>query len=125
MTIFESLFVAHLVADWLLQTEWQALNKHKNFRALFTHIGIYSLVIWGVLVAYYGFRNVTVYLVVGVVSFVHIFLDRRLVVEWYLKTFRLVVDREPPFFLMLAADQIFHILILAVGVLILSISNLR
>jgi len=120
MTLFETLFVAHLVADWLLQTEWQALNKDHNFRALFSHIGVYSLVMLGVLVLDYGFRNLTVYLVVGMIALTHTFIDRRKPVTWFMKTFRLIIERKPNQILSLAVDQTFHILFLAIAVLILS-----
>jgi uncharacterized membrane protein len=120
MTLFEYLFVAHLVADWLLQTEWQALNKDHNFLALFSHIGIYSLVILAVLVANFGFWNGAVYLVVGLIALTHGFIDRRKPVIWFMKTFRLMVERPSNQVLVLAVDQTFHILLLAIAVLILS-----
>jgi hypothetical protein len=120
MTLFEKLFVAHLVADWLFQTEWQALNKHQNYRALFSHIGIYSLVILSVLWFDFGFQNLTVYLVVGMIAVTHAFIDRRWPVAWFMKTFRLIVERKPKQFLMLGVDQTFHILLLAIAGLILS-----
>lgn len=120
MTLFEKLFVAHLVADWLLQTEWQALNKDHNYRALFSHIGIYSLVILSVLWLDFGFQNVTVYLVVGMIALTHAFIDRRWPVVWFMKTFRLIVERKPKGALMLGVDQTFHILLLAIAGLILS-----
>jgi hypothetical protein len=120
MTLFERLLVAHLVADWLLQTEWQALNKDRDFRALFSHIGVYSLVMLGVLVAQFGFRNGVVYLVVGMIALTHGFIDRRKPVIWFMKTFRLIVKRPSNPVLVLAVDQTFHILVLAIAVLILS-----
>ena len=120
MTIFENLFVAHLIGDWLLQTEWQALNKDHNLRALFTHISVYSLVILGVLVAKFGFQNYSVYWVVGMIAITHACIDRRWPVLWFMKTFRLIVEREPEQWLTMAVDQIFHILLLSLAALILS-----
>jgi hypothetical protein len=120
MTLFEKLFVAHLVADWLLQTEWQALNKDHNYRALFSHIGVYSLVILGVLLVNFGFQNITVYWVVGMIALTHAFIDRRWPVIWFMKTFRLIVEREPKQVLLLAVDQTFHILLLAIAALVIS-----
>ena len=37
------LFV-HWLADFMLQTDWQAKNKYNNWKALFGHVMIYSLV---------------------------------------------------------------------------------
>ena len=48
--IFEVFFVSHLLGDYLLQTEWQAVNKRGGLtgtpvqrRALFSHIATYTL----------------------------------------------------------------------------------
>jgi hypothetical protein len=120
MTLFETLFVAHLVADWLLQTEWQAVNKDHNYRALFSHVGIYSLVIFGVFVMHYGFQNLTVYLVVGMIGLTHAFIDRRRPVLWFMRSFRLIVNRKPNQVILLGVDQTFHILLLAIATMILT-----
>lgn len=36
------LLTIHFVADFVLQTNWQAQNKSKNWAALFLHVGTYS-----------------------------------------------------------------------------------
>jgi hypothetical protein len=48
--VFAVLMVAHLLGDFLLQTEWQALNKHGGLgrdpvkrRALLMHIATYAI----------------------------------------------------------------------------------
>jgi Protein of unknown function (DUF3307) len=48
--IFAVFIVSHLVGDYLLQTEWQALNKRGGLssdpvkrRALFSHVLVYTL----------------------------------------------------------------------------------
>jgi hypothetical protein len=41
-----AVFTVHFVADFILQTHWQASNKSKNLEALFRHVGVYSLVLW-------------------------------------------------------------------------------
>ena len=42
ITIFYLLFV-HWVADFVLQTHWQATNKSKSNSALASHVGVYTL----------------------------------------------------------------------------------
>lgn len=37
---------AHWVADFVLQTDWQARNKSKSFKALLWHTLNYGLVMW-------------------------------------------------------------------------------
>ena len=121
MSLFDKLFVAHLVGDWLLQTERQALNKEKNYRALFSHIAIYTSIILGVLVTDFGFQNIYVYIVVAMLAISHAFLDRRWPVIRFIKAFRLVVEREPERWFTMAVDQILHISFLALAAIILSV----
>ena len=37
------LLSVHFVADFVLQTDWQARNKSKNWEALARHVGVYTL----------------------------------------------------------------------------------
>jgi len=39
------LVVAHFVADFVAQTDWQAMNKSKRWDALAVHVSVYSLVV--------------------------------------------------------------------------------
>ena len=39
------LLFAHWIADFCLQTRWQASNKSKNNEALFNHVGVYTTVL--------------------------------------------------------------------------------
>lgn len=43
MTIPLFLLVLHFVADFMLQSNWMAVNKSKNWYALTAHVGVYSL----------------------------------------------------------------------------------
>ena len=120
MSLFDKLLVAHLVGDWLLQTEWQALNKNQNYRALFSHIGVYSVIMMGVLVADFGFQNIYVYIVVGLLALSHSLMDRGWPVIRFMRTFRIIVERKPERWLVMAVDQSLHILLLAFAVILLS-----
>ena len=119
MSLFDKLLVAHLVSDWLLQTEWQALNKRKNLWALFSHILVYSIIMLGVLGIEFGFQSVYVYLVVGMLGLSHALLDRGWFVIRLMRAFRLVVERQPERWLVMAVDQVLHIVFLALAVMIL------
>lgn len=48
-----SIIFIHWVADFVLQTDWQAKNKSKNNKALLSHTWTYSLV-WYVIGAFYA-----------------------------------------------------------------------
>ena len=94
MSLFDKLLVAHLVGDWLLQTECPALNKAQNLRALFSHIGIYTIFMLGVLVFDFGYQNTNIYFVVGMLAVTYAFLDHRWPVIRFMKAFRLIVERN-------------------------------
>ena len=53
LSSFFWLILVHYVADFLVQTHWQATNKSKNNVALFRHVGVYTLFLlpWGILFA--------------------------------------------------------------------------
>lgn len=42
---FLALLFVHWIADFVLQTHWQASNKSKNIVALLGHVGTYTLVL--------------------------------------------------------------------------------
>lgn len=39
------IMLAHWLADFVCQTSWMATNKSKNWLALASHVGVYSLVL--------------------------------------------------------------------------------
>ncbi|MFC1996122.1 DUF3307 domain-containing protein [Chloroflexota bacterium] len=121
MSLFDKLLVAHLVADILLQTEWQALNKGQNYRAFFSHIAIYSVIMMGILVVDFGFQNIYIYFVVGMLALSHGFLDRGWPVIRLMSSFHLIVERKPERWLVMAVDQTLHVLFLAFAAILLSI----
>ena len=120
MTLFETLLIAHVIGDWLLQTEWQALNKARSWRALLTHVVIYHLVILAALLWKMGTGIPTVYAVVVGLAIVHTIMDRKRPVEWFMRTMRISVTREPEGWLAIAVDQSLHLVWLAAATLILS-----
>ena len=120
MTLFESLLLAHIVGDWLLQTEWQALNKVHNWRALLSHVVVHHLVVLGVLLARFGFQDIRVFVVVGLLAVSHAILDRHWPVVWLMRALKHIVVRPPERWLTIVIDQAIHILLLGLAVLYLS-----
>lgn len=43
LTVVMVLLFIHWVSDFLTQTDWQANNKSKSWKALLTHTGIYTI----------------------------------------------------------------------------------
>ena len=111
MTLFEYLILAHLLGDWILQTEWQALNKRTSWLALGTHVVVYHALILAVILWQDSPDRPIIYAVVGVLALTHALLDRFTVVP-LMRALRIVVKREPDRVLVLAVDQAIHVLLL-------------
>lgn len=43
MSVLLAMLSVHFVADFVLQTDWQAQNKSKNWDALSRHVSVYTL----------------------------------------------------------------------------------
>jgi Protein of unknown function (DUF3307) len=116
VSVFAAFLVAHMVGDYLFQTDWQARNKRGGlsgdriaFRALFTHVTTYTLAFvpaliwigdqldpgWAILAA-------------ALIFLPHLILDDGRIVRAYLAN----VKRAEGFDIGLAAsvDQSFHVL---------------
>ena len=120
MTLFESLFLAHLLGDWVLQTEWQALNKTREWRALLMHLAVYHAIMLAVLLTRFSFTDARVWIAIIFLAATHAVLDRRTFTINLLKAFRGIVQREPESWLVLAVDQSLHLL--AIGSAVLGIT---
>ena len=116
--IFSAFLVSHLVGDFLLQTEWQALGKHGgngavryHYRALASHIAIYTASFAPVLawLAAAGLGT-SLPLVALAIALPHALVDDgRLLAFWM----RHVKHTEPsPGTLLIAVDQRAHVVML-------------
>ena len=118
MTIFEIMLCTHLFADYLLQTEWQAVNKSKNVPALLSHILVYHAVMLSVLVWRFGLDG-RVLGVVAMLALTHTFMDRGWLLPRLMRALRLVVNRQPERLLVMVLYQVIHILLLGIAALML------
>ena len=74
--------VAHIVADWLLQTEWMAVHKASlRHAASYTHAGVYALCM----------APVFPWPLALTIGGVHLLVDTRVPVHWWMR----VVKRMP------------------------------
>ena len=119
MTVFEVLLLGHVLGDWLFQTEWQAVNKGHNWRALLTHVLVYHIVIVVLLGLKMGFSYTPIYPVVIFLAIFHVLLDRQQFVRGLMKILRITVDRQPERWLSVAVDQSLHFVLLAVATIYL------
>ncbi|MEK7188160.1 MAG: DUF3307 domain-containing protein [Patescibacteria group bacterium] len=113
LTVFEALVLAHLIGDWLFQTEYEAMNKAKGKflnGAIIKHCFTYTLAFVPVF-AWFGIPLWGL----AVIYATHHFLDRRWPIIWFIRTCKFTDQKtiDALFWLVIAVDQVVHVLILA------------
>lgn len=111
--VFLSALVVHFIADFVLQTHWQAVNKSKSVAALSQHVITYTLVFWG-----FGVVLITLDLLNPPVMLLWIFVNGGLHWGTDYVTSRINArlwqqNRVHAFFVGVGADQLIHSLTLA------------
>jgi len=112
-----ALLSAHLVGDFLVQTEWQAVNKAgglgdlRSRRALFAHVlaytGSFSPALFWIARRTSARRTLVVG---GAVAVPHLLVDDGLLVELWLRKVKRAPQPTPA--LAVAVDQSFHVVCL-------------
>jgi hypothetical protein len=124
VSVFAAFLVAHMVGDYLFQTDWQARNKRGGlsggmaFRALAAHVATYTLAFAPALVWIGDELDAGWALLAAALIFLpHFVIDDGRIVRFYLAR----VKRADGFDLGLAAsvDQSFHVLSLFLVALLL------
>lgn len=94
--------IAHLIGDYLLQTDWMALNKKKSFVALFVHVVTYMIPFMFCDLSYWQF------LLIGVQ---HGLQDGTKFIPWLMKVKGSAKFMEPPMgpWSIILTDNIIHI----------------
>lgn len=105
------LMVGHLVGDFLFQTRWMAENKATQWVPLLIHASLYTGII--ALFALPG-GGLTWWSLLFIFA-AHLGLDRRGFTKWWLKHVNKSGDM---FWLVIVHDQAWHVLVLAVVVLL-------
>jgi hypothetical protein len=122
---FVGFFVAHMVGDYLLQTDWQARHKRGGLsgdrvalRALTAHVFTYTLAFVPVLVWIADRVDVGTAVLAGVlIALPHLVVDDGRLLVVYLQRVKRATAFEPS--LAVAVDQAFHYVMLwAVAVLV-------
>ena len=114
MSLFDWLLVGHLVGDFLLQTDSMARYKAESWSWMLKHVGIYLAVMVVVVGAYAMNHSVPLWVVGTLLFFIggtHIILDRRSLTLWWMRRLGASSDLT---WLLVVADQVFHILVLVV-----------
>src|SRR6185369_5596282 len=107
MTPFERGFVAHLVADWLLQNDWMAANKMKLLHpAGWVHASIHGILL-GLALGWQG----------GVaLGVLHWLIDTGRPVNWWIRTFKRCEHAPHLELIRIWTDQALHLTTIAAWV---------
>jgi hypothetical protein len=116
--VFAAFLVCHLVGDYLLQTDWQAVNKRGGLsgnsvarRALFSHVSVYTLAFVPAVIWIATETSALAIALLPVIFIPHLLQDdARLLIAW-----NRIVKRTAPApgdYLYMAIDQSFHVLFL-------------
>jgi hypothetical protein len=101
--------IVHLIADWLLQNEWMAIHKVKLLHpAAWVHGGIHTLFM---LLIFPWHLSI-------LIGFVHVLIDSRIPVLWWMKTVKQIPDPANSEVLVIGMDQVFHVVVLALIIVI-------
>lgn len=123
MSLFDWLLVAHLVADFLLQTDGMAKNKGHSWQWMIKHVGVYMVVMTALLIVYAAVHSIPAGLVAVSLLFIlvtHLILDRRTFTRWWMRTFSISNDK---LWIAIIVDQAFHLLTLAIVAQVLSLAS--
>jgi hypothetical protein len=116
--VFIAFVVSHLVGDYLLQTDWQARHKRGGLaraatrdarRALFTHVGFYTLSFVPVLIV--SDLGVELLWVIPAIAVPHLIQDDGRLLHAYMKRVKRL-DPKENLAVSIAVDQTFHLLAL-------------
>ena len=103
--------VGHLVADWIFQNHWMAINKSSLLHPAswvhgFIHF-VFLLLVFPVEIAL-------------AVSIIHILIDTRKPIQWWQKVYKQTTDGDYAVHIAIWFDQVLHITVLWIFVFILS-----
>lgn len=107
LTPFERGLVAHLVADWLLQNDWMAVNKLSlRHPAAWVHAAIHAVLLGWALGWVGGL----------VLGGAHLLVDTGRPLDWWVRAFKKCEGAPQVAMIRLWTDQVIHVAAIAVWV---------
>lgn len=103
-TVFVWAVVIHLIADWLLQTEWMAIHKTDwRHPAAWVHSGIHTV----------GLCLIVAWPVALLIGFTHLLIDTRKPLLWWMRVIKRMPAATRVPIVEIWLDQVMHITVLA------------
>jgi hypothetical protein len=107
VTPFESAFVAHLVADWLLQNDWMAHHKTRlSHPAAWVHGAVHALALGWALDWRAGLA----------LGLVHTAIDTRVPTGWWIRWFKKSENAPEAASIAMWTDQALHVATIALWI---------
>lgn len=122
MNLFDWLLIAHLIGDFLLQTETMASRKTQQWSWMLAHVGVYTGTVAIVLIAFAVSHRIPAWIALLSVVFVgasHALLDRRTFTKGWMRWNGTSPDHA---WLPVVVDQTFHLVTLAIVAQVLSVA---
>lgn len=115
--LFIVLYIAHKIADYLFQTNFQAINKVENWKALVTHCSVYTIILTTMAYVFAGYFDWRACFVIFVS---HIIIDKKVFLNWWAVNVKKMSDTEgvDKRSVFLELDQAFHYIIIFIICLI-------
>ncbi len=110
MNHFDLLLVAHLIGDFLFQTNWMAKNKAHKLLPLIAHTALYTLIV--AFIAWLSFGGLPLWGILTI-FITHTLLDNRIFISWWVQSIMKLTGNDSVW-LKIVVDQVFHILVLAI-----------
>jgi len=114
MSLFDWLLVAHLVGDFLIQTDGMAKHKGQDWWWMLKHVGLYMAIMSAILIVYAIVHGLPAWPVAAALLFLlvtHMILDRRTFTRWWMRFVGISNDK---LWISVVIDQVFHIVTLAI-----------
>lgn len=110
MNAFDGLLIGHVIGDFLLQTRWMAANKAEKWLPLAVHAAVYTTFVVA-LGSVFGSIHIWA---IALIFISHMALDQRRFVRWWSRVVQGVIPGGPEAWVMIMADQSFHLVVLGV-----------
>lgn len=95
--------IAHLIADWIFQNDWMAVNKaNPSHPAAWVHCGIHSIAMAFVFPLHIAL----------LIGSLHMLIDTRAPVQWWQKVYRQTTEGVYAVHVSIWLDQVFHIVVI-------------